>query len=140
MKTITQIPEGFQKGCEVFLNDGDEDVVARNIVLLLTALCLNIKTAPEALIHLWYSALIPRSILDSLETDVLPLISEMCGKVEKRSENSLFATTWKFEPCKLRVVLNREQWARIPQYFRVPVGLDAAKACQVRLTVCSECS
>ena len=55
-----------------FINDEDGDVVARNVILLLSAFCFDARSAPEVLLHLWYSALIPEWIFTGLREVSVP--------------------------------------------------------------------
>lgn len=101
--------------------------MARNAILLLTALCFD----PEpVMIHIWYSALI---LLACLQGRVLPLHQDIRSKVHAKPSNSLFSKTWELGTCTLRLVLQRDQWVNLPSYLDVPQGLSAAEAQQIRM-------
>lgn len=115
------------------MNDKDLDIVARNTILLLTALCFDPEPAAEIMIHIWYSALIPRPLLVCLREKVLPLLVDVRSKIHPKPVNGLFSKTWKFGSCTLQLVLLRDQWVSLPSYLDVPDGLSASKAQQVRM-------
>jgi hypothetical protein len=115
------------------INDRDFDIVARNVILLLTALHFCPMDAVPMILHLWYSALIPEEMYRTLQDNILPLIQEVCVKVQDKPAASLQAKTWKYETRSLRVVLQKEQWDRLPSYVEVPSGLSAAQAQQTRM-------
>lgn len=88
----------------VAINDLEFDVVARNAILLLLALTSQDSTnlgeteepntptdIAEALIHIWYSASIPSSVLSLLQNRVKPLIVELCGRIADRPPNAVLA-------------------------------------------------
>lgn len=123
----------FQRRCEVFINDKELDIVARNAILLLTALCFDPEPAAEIMIHLWYSALIPQPLLVELREKVLPLLEDVRNKIHAKPFNGLFSKTWRFGSCTLQLVLQRDQWRILPSYLHVPEGLSTSKAQQVRI-------
>lgn len=81
---------------------------------------MNPAEATPMLIHMWYSALIPEDMLRSLRDNILPLIEEVCVKIEGKKENAILAKTWKFGSRSLRLVLRKEKWSRLRQFFEVP--------------------
>lgn len=115
------------------MNDKDLDIVARNAILLLTALCFDPEPAAEIIIHIWYSALIPQPLLVRLQDKLLPLLHDVRSKVHSQPFNTLFSKTWTFSTCTLRLVLQRDQWVSLPSYLDIPEGLSASKAQQVRI-------
>lgn len=137
MQTVAGLPKEFAQRCEVHINDIEEDVVVRNVILLLTALSFDKNSAAEAMLHLWYSALIPRWVLSSLETKVLPLIKDVCNKTRDKPDHTLLGKTWQLGTCELRVVFTKRQWGRLLHHLQVPFGLDGTKALAVRKTTTS---
>lgn len=133
IKSVTGLPLTFQRRCEVFINDKELDIVARNAILLLTALCFDPEPAAEIMIHLWYSALIPQPLLVELREKVLPLLEDVRNKIHAKPFNGLFSKTWRFGSCTLQLVLQRDQWRILPSYLHVPEGLSTSKAQQVRI-------
>jgi hypothetical protein len=84
--------------------------------------------AATIMLHIWYSALIPAQTLNLLHAKVLPLIQEVCAKVQDKSPDSLQSKTWTNGTRSLRVVLQKRLWARLPAYLQVPDGLSANQA------------
>lgn len=132
MRSITELPTAHQNHCEVFINDRYSDIVTRNAILLLTALRLDHDAAVEAMIHLWYSALIPQRMLYDLRGKVLPLIEDVCTRIQAKPPNVLLSKSWEFGTRKLRLVLQKDQWASLPSYLEVPTDLSPSRAHEVR--------
>ena len=122
--------------CEVCINDLEMVVVARNIIFLLCAYALDTSLAVETVFHLWYSAFVPQGMLDALRENVLPLISDVCKKIEGRSDDArLQAKTWTFGSAKVRVMLSKKDWEALRLYFDLPPGFSGARARVVRRSV-----
>jgi hypothetical protein len=133
VKTVATIPEPYTGECQVVINDKDIDIVARNIILFLVALHFDPEEATAIMLHTWYSALVPKKIVDSLQVNIATLIKDVCGKIEHKNDDSLQAKTWKYGTRSLRVVLKKSQWNRLLLYFEVPVGLLTAQAQRIRV-------
>ena len=118
--------------CEVVVNDRDPDIVARNAILLLLALQFSPDVATPIMLHVWYSVLVSANMLHSLQDSILPLLQEVCKKIEAKPAQSLLSKKWTFGTRSLRLVLTKEQWDRLPSYFDVPDGLSMAQAQTIR--------
>ena len=132
MKSLTGLPETYAGHCEIVVNDKDSDIVARNAILLLTALHFSPDAATPMMLHMWYSALVPARMLRSLRDSVLPLVQEVCNKIQAKPARSLLSKTWTYGTRSLRLVLTKEQWNHLLLYFEVPNGLSAAHAQVIR--------
>lgn len=130
--SLTGLPETYVGHCEVVANDRDPDIVARNAILLLTALHYSPNAATPIMLHIWYSALIPAQMLRSLQDNILPLIQEVCNKIQTKPARSLLSKTWIYGTRSLRLVLAKEQWDNLLLYLEVPDGLSVAHAQAVR--------
>ena len=84
------------------------------------------------MLHIWYSALVSAEMLSSLQDNILPLIQEVCRKIQGKPAQSLLSKVWTFGTRSLRLVLMKEQWDRLPSYFEVPNGLSMAQAQDIR--------
>ncbi|KFX99826.1 hypothetical protein V490_01644 [Pseudogymnoascus sp. VKM F-3557] len=149
VKTIANLPDTMTQQLRVSMNDREFDVVARNVILLLLALTAqdftNIDEAKEtdsasdiaeALIHVWYSALIPSRVLSLLEDKVKPLITYVCDRTTDRPPSSVLAKTWTFSGGQsLRLVLKKKDWSQLQRFFDVPDGMTAGDAVQIRTAV-----
>lgn len=133
ISTLAELPTTFNGNCSIMINDRDFDIVARNVILLLTALHFGREVAIPTILHLWYSALITEEMYRALRDDILPLIQEVCSKIREKPLASLQAKTWKYGTRSVRLVLQKEQWDRLPSYLEVPSGLSAAQAHQIRI-------
>lgn len=102
------------------------------MIILLVSLHYEPAEATPILIHIWYSALIPEQILRSLCDNILPLIEDVCAKVESLEDNTRIGRTWKFGSKSLHLVLTKEQWCRLRQFFKVPEGLSVGEAQRIR--------
>lgn len=107
-------------------------MVARNAMLLLTALNFEPEIATPIMIHIWYSALIPVRVLRSLQDKILPLIKDVCQQIQSKPTSSLQSRTWRYGRSSVRLVLRKDQWIRLQQFFNVPDGLSAVLALKIR--------
>ncbi|OBT66458.1 hypothetical protein VE03_03695 [Pseudogymnoascus sp. 23342-1-I1] len=149
VKTIANIPDAMTQQFRVTMNDREFEVVARNAILLLLALTSQDSTnhseageantpsdIAEALIHVWYSASIPSSVLSLLQSRVKPLIVELCSRIADRPENAVLAKTWKFSTGQtLRLVLKKTDWLRLQEFCDVPDGMTPEDATRIRTAV-----
>ncbi|KAF7867297.1 hypothetical protein EAF04_005380 [Stromatinia cepivora] len=131
VKSIIGLPVAYTGKCEIVINDRDFDVVARNAILLLTALVFDPVEAADIMLHIWYSAFVPESVPEKLQEQILPLIADICMKVRGRPEKSLQSKTWKFGTRKLSLTLPKASWDLLPSFLKVPNGLTASQAQKV---------
>jgi hypothetical protein len=128
------------------MNDREFDVVARNTILLLLALTAQDSTDTQAttipldfaemLIHIWYSALIPSSILSRLQERVKPMVAEVCDSIESKPPNTILGKTWEFSAGRtLRLVLKKEDWFKLLTFLDIPDGMAPEDASRIRTAV-----
>ena len=132
VKSLIGLPKTYPGSCEIILNDDDADIVARNAILLLVAFRFEPEVATPLMLHVWYSALIPADMLHSLQNEILPLIKEVCTRIQAKPAQALLSETWTFGTRSLRLVLTKIQWDRLPSYLEVPNGLCMAGAQTIR--------
>ncbi|KAH7085694.1 hypothetical protein BKA63DRAFT_575003 [Paraphoma chrysanthemicola] len=133
VKTIVGIPDKHKGKCVAVMNDKDIITVARNVIKLLVALVFEAETAVPIIIHLWYSALLPRAMLEALQSTILPMIEDVCEKIKhKDSDDTLQAKTFKIKDRSLRVVLKKEEWTELAKCLQVPSGLTFEQASDMR--------
>lgn len=94
VKSIVGIPEEYQGQCTVVINDINFSIVARNAIMLLTTLQFQPEVAAPMIIHLWYSVLLPASMLQALQDSILPYIEDVCTKIKGKAGDSLQAKTF----------------------------------------------
>lgn len=131
---IAHLPETYDDRIDVIINDLDFDVVARNVVLLLTCLVLNNShKAAEYMLHLWYSTMVTEECLMFLQTKLKPMIQEVCNKIATKSRSTLLGKSWSFgSQGHLRVVLTKEKWDALLGFLDVPASLSQEKAYELR--------
>jgi hypothetical protein len=134
--TIAQLPSSYSYPLELTINDRDFEIVARNIILLLTALIVEqVDEAVDCIIHVWYSAFVRESHIDLLRHRVRPLIEDVCNKIKDKKPGSLLGKTWTFGRHSLRVVLERSSWDRLLCLVDPPAGLTADHARELRAAI-----
>ncbi|KAJ4365875.1 hypothetical protein N0V83_008497 [Neocucurbitaria cava] len=132
IKSVDGLPHGYKGECVAVLNDKDLTIVARNAIMLMIALRFPPKAAVPMIIHLWYSALLPAVMVDTIQSDILPLFQDVCSKIEDKPQNSLQAKTFNFDGRKLRMVLKKQEWDQLVKFCQVPPGLTASEAQIIR--------
>ena len=132
IKSIVGLPDGYKGQCTVAINDKAFTIVARNIILLLVALHFEPETAVPIMIHLWYSALLPANMLYSLQQSILPYVEDVCKKIWTTKEGVLQAKTFIIGDSSVRIVLLKEQWFELKDFFKVPPRLTKQNADFIR--------
>ncbi len=132
IKSVLGLPHSYRGTLDPVVNDRDFDIVSRNAILLLTALHFDPDTAAIIMLHLWYSALLPGRMLHQLREFILPLIQEVCIKIEAKPSGTMLSKKWAFGARSLRLVLSKENWNLLLSYFEVPEGLSPTKAQKIR--------
>ncbi|KAK7937625.1 uncharacterized protein PG986_014493 [Apiospora aurea] len=133
IQTIAQLPSIYNYPLKIAINDRDLDIVARNLIILLTALVTqDIDETADCIIHIWYSALIRKSDLNFLQGKIRPLFEGVCEKIKDKAAKCLLGKTWTFGARSLRVVLEKASWDKLLAYLEVPAGLTPERACQLR--------
>lgn len=118
------------------INDHDPHIVARNIIICILAASVdNAGEASESIIHIWYSAFIRQTVLDLLTAHVLPLVQEVCSKIEDKSSESLHSKTWQIRDCSLRITMNKKAWQLLLSCLTARPGLTLQEAQRLRLAV-----
>ncbi|KAJ5063441.1 hypothetical protein J3E72DRAFT_413919, partial [Bipolaris maydis] len=135
IKTTAGLPEGYKGHCVAVINDMDFIVTARNAIMLLTALQFEPDVAVPMIIHLWYSALLPRDMVQAIQSTILPMIEDVYQKIKKKPGNTLQAKTFDIDGRNLSIALKKDEWARLATFCRVPEGLSAETAQQIRRRV-----
>ena len=136
VKSIVEgLPNGYEHRCLLVINDINFMVVARNAILLFVALSLEPNKAAMIMIHLWYSALLPHVMVETLCNEVLGRIVDVCEKIKDKPSTSLQAKTFSFGKRSLRLVLKKYQWDELKDYFAVPRALTQEDAQVIRRRV-----
>lgn len=133
VQTVASLPSTYTGDCEIIINDRDSDIIARNIILLLIALHYTPEEATPIMLHIWYSALVPKAMIGSLRENIAPMIEDVCSKIKHKSTSStLQAKTWKIGSSSLRLLLGKPFWDSLLSYFDIPIGLSMPQAQRIR--------
>ena len=87
--TLAKLPQTYEGELCFVLNDRDFIVVARNTIMLMTALLFDPKDAVPMIIHLWYSAALPRVMVDALRSNVQVTVNDVCSKIKDKPAGSM---------------------------------------------------
>ncbi|KAF1994316.1 hypothetical protein P154DRAFT_586027 [Amniculicola lignicola CBS 123094] len=137
IKTVLGLPDAYDCGkdrqCSVVINDLLFPVVARNIMLLLVAFHFEPDAAVPIMIHLWYSALLPAVMLETLQDPILPYIEKMCDALAHLPDDHMSLGTWGFGAhSSILVLLKKKDWLELKRYFHPPEGLAMEDANTLR--------
>lgn len=136
IKSVVEgLPDQYNGRCMLAINDINFTVIARNAILLFIALSLEPEEAVPIMIHVWYSALLPRTMIDTLRRVALGPIMDVCEKIKDRPSTSLQAKNFTFGQRTLRIVLKRHQWDDLTKYFDIPSNLTLEDAQFIRRRV-----
>ncbi|KAI1305140.1 hypothetical protein F5Y03DRAFT_406688 [Xylaria venustula] len=128
--------ESYRSPLHIVINDHDIDVVARNLIFLLIMFVEeDPNTAADAMLHVWYSALVTESCYSLLQKKLKPIVEEVCSKIAGKDGRIFIGKTWVFGSNSLRLILTQESWMKLPLYFDVPRGMTKEKAHSVRQAV-----
>lgn len=84
------------------------------------------------ILHIWYSTLIPASALQKLRERVLPLIQDICTKIQDKDEETRCSKVWTYGERSLRLTLLKRFWDKLLLHFEVPESLSVAQANTLR--------
>lgn len=135
VETVARLPDTYSGQCDIAMNCISFGVFAQNIVLVLTAFHFPPEEAAPIMIHLWYSALIPASVLTALQTKLLPLIEKVCAETALKRPKRLFKWVWKKNKSSLQLELLRDEWERLRYTLRFPSRFSASEATRNRQDV-----
>lgn len=125
VKTVNDLPDDYTGRCTFVANDFDLDIVARNTILLMIAQHIPVEEAVPVMIHLWYSARLPTTILDVIQNTILPLVEDVCTKIANKPDTVPLGKTFKITTGQsIRIVLTKSDWNRFKAYFTLPAGLN----------------
>ncbi|KAJ5956141.1 hypothetical protein N7501_010420 [Penicillium viridicatum] len=135
VETVARLPDTYSGQCEIVMNGVSFGIFAQNIVLALTAFHFPPEEAAPIMIHLWYSALIPTSVLTALQSKLLPLIEKVCSEVVLKRPKRFFKWAWKKNRSSLQLELLRDEWERLRYILRFPGRFSASEATRNRQDV-----
>ena len=110
MDSLNSLPGSYKGSCTCVLNDRDNVLVCRNIILLLIAMLLPPVVASEVMLHIWYSARLKPHMLQAIRTHVTPLVADVVMKIMRRSKRVILSKTWTFGSKVVSARLYKDQW------------------------------
>lgn len=132
VKTVVELPNEFNGTLEITINDNDNDIVCRNVLLLLIALDAGEDDEViECMIHMWYSAFVRESDIRVLNR-FRPLIEEVCGDYLLSGCGHSAGREWTFGKCGLMPILKKESWERLLSFLDAPFGYTPTLAHKAR--------
>lgn len=93
------------------MNDFNQVVACRNVILLLIAALLPPAKAADLMLHVWYSGRITSGMLDFLKGPVRTLIADVVEKIKSKGDNILLSKTWTFGSMEVSGLLYKQQWS-----------------------------
>ena len=113
VETVNQLPKKYQKICTCVLNDRDDVIVCRNIILLLVAMLLPPVVASDIMLHIWYSARLKPHMLQAIDKHVTPLVVDVVSRIKRKSKRVILSKTWTFGSRVLSARLYKDQWTSL---------------------------
>ncbi|EKV16220.1 hypothetical protein PDIG_09450 [Penicillium digitatum PHI26] len=135
VETIARLPDTYSGQCEMVMSGIQPGMFEQNIILLLTAFHFPPEDAAPIIIHLWYSALIPLSILSALRIKLLPLIEEVCSEAVRKRRRRIFKRVLKKNKASLHLALLRDEWERLRTSLQCPERFSPTEATRSRQSV-----
>jgi hypothetical protein len=136
-KTIVSLPNTYTGKLTVDINDIDEAVVARNLMLLLISFNFAPDVASLMMLHVWYSAFLPKNTIDDIKNKISPILVEflLSGATE------LLEGKWTHNnnnDATLHAKLDRGDWIRVLGYCLGKSGISFGEANALRRSVLFE--
>lgn len=136
VKTVACLPADSTQPIELYINDIDLDVVARNIILLLIGLSIeDDNEAVECMIHVWYSAFLRACDMAILRDRIRPMIEDVCRQNKDKSPALVLGKTWEFAQDSCRIELTNEAWGKVLLHLDNSPGLPTEPAKKLRSAV-----
>lgn len=110
VKTIVGLPENYSGECKVAVNDANTTVIARNALLLLVTLFFRPEEAAPVMLHLWYSAMLPKSLTHGVRQRILPLVQRVCHRIKENPDNWMEEEVVEYGKASVCLVLKKSQW------------------------------
>ncbi|KAI2731486.1 hypothetical protein CBS147309_2403 [Penicillium roqueforti] len=128
VETIARLPDTYSGQCEIVMNGIHAGIFSQNVLLVLTAFHFPPEHAAIIMIHLWYSALIPASIITAVRKKLLPKIEKVCSEAAQKRSQPFFKCVWRKNKASLHVELARDEWEGLKGYLQVPADFSATEA------------
>ena len=109
------------------MSDRDENVMARNVFILLLFGMDDVDITLDTAIHLWYSARLQPKHKQVLENHVRPIVADVVGKTSSKQDSILLSNTVPWASGSLKIVLYRPQWQHMLRVLDVTLGSDTTE-------------
>ncbi len=132
--TVANLPN-MDEECIIVINDTNGHIVARNIILLLIALLFPPNEAAPIMLHMWYSAFLPGTVLSTLQKKLVPYFEAKCMDIQDDQSGDLLVETWDFDKRSISLAMEKEFWFNILSYLQVPANLSKSEAMSIMHSV-----
>ncbi|KAJ5923647.1 hypothetical protein N7454_008892 [Penicillium verhagenii] len=142
--TFAELPKTFTGSIEFTINNREDEIVLRHIIILLLAFgvkdyegthskkLVDVHAAIDCMIHIWYSAFISKGHLDILQNFIEPLFEKVKDKLRNIRTKTPDVTTmdhgWNFKSVSIQATLSIEKWNKLFTFIEQPAGLTFEKA------------
>lgn len=134
VKTIVCVPEEYNRRILIDVNDRDEMVVSRSLLILLVAFHFPPEEANLIMLHLWYSAFLPEDLVESVQSKIAPLVQKVL-KSKTAGLGGDLEGFWSRKFSNLSAELPRKTWSKLASYFSSKSNLPFDKASAQRQSV-----
>ena len=135
MESVNTLPGNRKGSCTCVLNDEDDMIVCRNIILLLIAMLLPPTVAAEVMLHVWYSGRLKPYMLQAIRKHVTPLIADVVNRIHRKSKRVILSKTWTFGSRVVSARLYKDQWytllAMVSDDDRVLADTEEIRECMM---------
>lgn len=139
LKTVNSLPANYQGTLTFIINHESSDVALRNFLILLVAITQTPMHAAEIIVHLWYSALLTRSMIDAVKTSILPLVNanldflseEVSEARRSRRSAGNYHTDWYWQPpagvnCDIKFGFPQDDLTRLKELLTTELNKAVA--------------
>ncbi|KAI5922779.1 hypothetical protein F4810DRAFT_671424 [Camillea tinctor] len=137
VKTVASIPTDFQNPVNITINKVAENTLIRDVPILVFAMLEEDKEiASEGIIHLWYSAFIPKSLRDNLISKMKKVVDIVMSMAEDpQNLDTIIDEPIKLGLSTIQVRWSVRNWLHIQSLIEAPIPLSAEEAQQIRQQV-----
>jgi hypothetical protein len=141
IKTVADLPDTYNQKLTIIVSDGDFDITARNVILLLLLTLesddVGRDQIVDCMIHVWYSAFLRQSDLELLQTHVRPMVQTVVNNIRHKEPSALMRKSWVNAQSGrvISVALQRAEWEKLLLYFEHPAQMSWEVASVLRRTI-----
>ena len=115
IKTLDEFHESYESKLDIVVNDKDECVALRNLILLALFGLEDRYEAAETIVHLWYSAKLTRKHAKTIETFLTPVVDAVCLELsaEDAESNQVVARSIPVGKGQFQARIRTSQWFQL---------------------------